>query len=475
MGDNMNSISGKDKAFPWQFILPLYIGSTLNPINSSLIATALVPIAADLHVSVGSTAALVAAVYLTSAIGQPAAGKLAEVFGPRRVFAIGIIFIFLAGLIGGLGHSFTAVVLARAFIGLGSSSAYPSAMLLIRRRAAQAGLTEPPGGVLGGLAITGMVVAAMGLPLGGLIVGTMGWRSTFLINIPVALIAFTLTFLWIPPDETVKVKGGFRELMSRIDAGGIFLFGTGITSLLYFLLSLSQFHWIVLGIAIMAFFCFIFWELRAVHPFIDLRLLSSNLALTRTYFRFALAGLVVYGVMYGVSQWFQAGRHLTPGQSGLALLPLAVIAPIISLPVSRRNLVRGPLVLSGAALVIGSIGILMINSHTPILLMALVTSAFGVSMGLFNVSNQTALYSQAPEKTMGTASGLLRTFGYLGSIGSSALTGIVFGTNVNDSGLHILAIILISVSVLVLLMTLTDRKLTSHKPSKAAGNNVNHK
>jgi MFS family permease len=96
--------------------------------------------------------------------------------------------------------------------------------------------------------------------------------------------------------------------------------------------------------------------------------------------------------------------------------------------------------------------------------MALVTFVFGVSMGLFNVGNQTALYSQVPENMMGTAAGLLRTFGYLGSIGSSALTGIVFGAKVDDAGLHMIAIILVSVSVLVLLMTVADRKLTSPKP-----------
>jgi len=459
----MNSILRLEKAFPWKFVLPLYVGSTLNPINSSLIATALVPIAADLHVSVGSTAALVAAVYLASAIGQPVAGKLSEVFGPRRVFAIGIIVILLAGLMGGLGHSFAAVVLARVFIGLGSSSAYPSAMLLIKRRATQTGLLQPPGGVLGGLAITGMAVAAVGLPLGGFIVGAAGWRGTFLVNIPVALIAFVLTFLWIPRDEPVKIKGGLRELMSSVDVGGILLFGASITSLLYFLLSLPQFQWITLGIAVIGLIGFIFWELRAAHPFIDLRVLGSNLALTRTYLRFALSGLVVYGVMYGASQWFEAGRHLTPEQTGLALLPMALIAPIISFPVSRRNLVRGPLLLTGITLILGSVGLLLLDSQSSIFLIALVTLVFGISMGLFTVANQTALYSQAPENLIGTAAGLIRTFGYLGSIGSSALTGIVFGSKVDDAGLHTIAIILISVSVLVLILTVADRRLTSPK------------
>jgi len=60
-------------------------------------------------------------------------------------------------------------------------------MVIIRRRAASAGVREPPGGVLGGLAIAGMAIAALGLPLGGVLGGTAGWRTTFLVNIPVAL------------------------------------------------------------------------------------------------------------------------------------------------------------------------------------------------------------------------------------------------------------------------------------------------
>jgi MFS family permease len=65
---------------------PLFLGSALNPVNSSVIATALVSIAAAMHVSVGRTSILISSLYLTSAIAQPTAGRLAEEFGPRRVF-----------------------------------------------------------------------------------------------------------------------------------------------------------------------------------------------------------------------------------------------------------------------------------------------------------------------------------------------------------------------------------------------------
>jgi len=63
-------------------VAPLVMGSALNPINSSVIATALVPIAAALHVPVGRTSILVSSLYLACAIAQPTAGKLAEEFGP---------------------------------------------------------------------------------------------------------------------------------------------------------------------------------------------------------------------------------------------------------------------------------------------------------------------------------------------------------------------------------------------------------
>jgi MFS family permease len=79
-------------------VTPLVTGSALNPVNSSVIATALVPIAAALHVPVGRTSILVSSLYLACAIAPPTAGKLAEEFGPRRVFLAGIVLVLLGGV-----------------------------------------------------------------------------------------------------------------------------------------------------------------------------------------------------------------------------------------------------------------------------------------------------------------------------------------------------------------------------------------
>ena len=133
-----------DNAFSWRFVTPMFLGSSLNPVNSSLIATALVPIAAAMHISVGRTAVLVSSLYLASSIAQPAAGKLSEEFGPRRVFLSGILVVLAGGLVGGFAQDLTSLIVARVLIGVGTSAGYPSAMLLIRRRASRPGSTRRP-------------------------------------------------------------------------------------------------------------------------------------------------------------------------------------------------------------------------------------------------------------------------------------------------------------------------------------------
>jgi len=92
----------------------MFMGSALNPINSSVIATALVSIASAMGVSVGQTSILISSLYLTCAIAQPTAGRLAEEFGPRRVFLAGILIVLLGGFLGGVGQDMPMLVVARS-------------------------------------------------------------------------------------------------------------------------------------------------------------------------------------------------------------------------------------------------------------------------------------------------------------------------------------------------------------------------
>jgi MFS family permease len=88
-----------------------------------------------------------------------------------------------------------------------------------------------------------------------------------------------------------------------------------------------------------------------------------------------------------------------------------------------------------------------------------ITLLFGITLGASISANQTTLYSQVGADQLGTASGLFRTFGYLGSIASSALISIVFHTRVDDHGLHTIGLIMVIVSVLGLIVVLADRNI----------------
>jgi MFS family permease len=444
--------------FPWKFITPLLLGSALNPVNSSVIATALVPIAAALHVPVGRTAVLVSGLYLATSIAQPTAGKLAEEFGPRRVFLVGIVTVLVGGLLGGFAQNLTELVVARVLIGVGTSAGYPSAMLLVRRRSDQAGLDAPPGSVLGALVIAGIVTAAIGLPIGGVLVQAWGWRATFFVNVPITLITLAMAFAWIPRDPRAGTRRTAREVAARIDVAGIVGFGGTLAALLVFLLSLPHPEWAALVIAVVAGAALFVWELRAGRPFFDVRLLAAKPALTRTYLRFAVTMLCIYTVFYGLTQWMEAGRGLSSIAVGLILLPMSVLSGLIARPVSRRNLLRAPLILGAVCCLAGSAGT-RLTGDTPVAWIVVVTLVFGVTSGAGASANQTALYTQVSAADIGTASGLLRSFGYMGSIASSAIIAIVFRTQVSDHGLHVIAIIMIAVSALALLLTLADRQL----------------
>ncbi|MBZ4581093.1 multidrug efflux MFS transporter [Mycobacterium avium subsp. hominissuis] len=434
--------------FGWRFCTPLLVGATLNPINSSLIATAIVPIAGAMGVSVGRSAVLVSALYVATAIAQPTAGKLSEVFGARRVFLAGLLAVVAGGLVGGFGSSLGVLVAARVLIGVGTSSAYPAAMLLIQRRAARGGLTEPPGKVLGGLVIAGTVTAAAGLPIGGVLVGAWGWQSTFLINVPVGLAAIAITLAWIPAERTTAQRQALPRTLAAIDIVGVAGFGGTLSALLVFLLSWPHPRWVALGLAVALGGGLLWWELRVSAPFLDVRMLIRTPALVRTYLRFALTTMSMYCVLYGVTQWLQAGRGVSAKTTGLLLLPMTGLAALIAQPVAARNALRAPLIAAGVACLIGSIGTLLLSSDSPIVWVLVVTLIFGIALGTTTSANQTALYTQVPSEQIATASGLLRSCGYIGSIAAAAVISVAFHSAVTDQGLHTMAWILVGVSVI---------------------------
>jgi MFS family permease len=189
--------------------------------------------------------------------------------------------------------------------------------------------------------------------------------------------------------------------------------------------------------------------------------------LTNTYVLFGLVMLCQYVVLYGVTQWVEVVRGYSESSAGMLLLPMTLVSGLVIALISRANLVRGPVIAAAVTSLIGSAGVLALNANVWIGVVALLTLVFGAATGLAVAGYQTALYTNAPAEQLGTASGLLRTFGYVGSIASSAITGIAFHQHVSDHGVHLIAWIMISVSLVLTALTLADRSLRTRPSSPA--------
>jgi MFS family permease len=441
-----------------RFTTPLLIGAALNPVNSSLIATALVPIAAALGVPVGRTAILVSALYLVSAIAQPTAGRLAEEFGPRRVFFVGTILVLLGGLIGGLAQGLPLLTAARVLIGIGTSAAYPSAIVLLKGRAEAHGDGTLPTSSLSGMAIVAASTLALGPTLGGLLIGALGWRAAFLINVPLAALTLALILWWLPADRRRTHRPFELNLARRMDVLGMILFGATLIVLLLFLMALPRFEPVHLCVSALLGIALVVWELRAANPFFDVRTLATNRAMMRTYGRSTLALLGSYVILFGLTQWLQSACGYSPFQAGLVLAPMGLCSAFAA-HLARHRSPRAAMLIAAALMILGAAAVTATTSHSPVTIALTITALFGAASGLSNVANQTALYREASTATLGTAFGLLRTFGYFGSIGASSISAIAFHRGATDQGLHHIGLALLCVSAAILILTAVDHRL----------------
>jgi MFS family permease len=444
-----------ESGFSKRFISAVSMGSVLNPINSSIIAIALVAIGRSFGVGSGTTAWLVSSLYLATAIGQPTMGRLADRLGPRRVYLAGNALVVGGGLLGWAAPGLGVLIAARVVIGLGTSAAYPAAMALVRRQSARLH-QETPSSVLGALAVMGQVSMAIGPTLGGLLIAFGGWRMTFLINVPLGLASALLTLSWLPRDEPVDRE---QPLWKAVDPPGVALFACSLTALLVFLMGLDHPAWWLLVLALALFAGLVRWELRAREPFVDVRMLARNRSLTTTYVRYGATMLVTYCFVYGWAIWLEQSAGRSASTAGLLMTPSFVVATVVSLYAARCRNVWAPLVLGAVALTLGSISLFFVDAAAPTWELLAVGVVFGIQNGLNVTTNQSAMYAQAPADQTGVAAGLMRSFMYVGAIASASLINLTFKSHATDHGLHTLALILTATSGALLAGTAGDRAL----------------
>lgn len=440
------------QGFDRRLIVPMILGSILNPVNSSMLAVALIPIGRAFGAAPSQTAWLVSGLYLATAVGQPVIGRLVDAFGPRPLYLLGTALVGVAGVLGVWAPTLGVLVVSRVLLGFGTSAAYPASMSLLRSEADRTGMTSPSG-ILAALSISNQVISVIGPTLGGLLIAAGGWHLIFAINVPLSAACLVLGAMRLP-------RRGRVTDAQRIDVLGMLLFASMLTAFLLFLMNPGIGHLYLVAAALVAAGLFSGRELRAPQPFIDLRVLSGNAPLLATYGRQVLAYTTSYAFLYGFTQWLEEGRSLSASGAGVALLPMSAMAIVVTAVTGRNAQVRAKLVVGSMVQVAGSAGLLLLGSGTAIWTIVLVAAVIGIPQGLIGLANQNALYAQADPERMGSSAGLLRTFMYLGALLASAANAAFYRDGATTGGLHELAGLLITVAVLLLVVTTLDRSLS---------------
>lgn len=439
----------------------LSLGTSLNPLNSSMIAVALVVLRADFGLDVATVTWVITAFYLTSAAGQPLMGRLADRFGPRRLFMLGMALVAVTCALAPFSPNFALVCVARAFMALGTATAYPSAVVMVGALSRQAKVesTRP----LGRLQMANTSAAAIGPVVGGLLVSFVGWQALFLINVPLALLAMFVVRQTAPSDGG-RERGRLSALLRDSDIPGILGFVGSLMLVMMALLNvLPGFRWWLLGGGAVLAVLFVWRELRFSPPFLDLRLLGRNRPLLLVYLGFAVFNGIYYFAFFGLPQLLQEAAGYDPGVVGLLMLPLAAMS-VITTPFAVRAIERfgvRRVLIAGVVLLAAASGMmwLLTGSFAVPLVLAL-TALLGMPYSVVSIASSQGMYVSTQPQERGVAAGIFQTCRYLGAITATVMIGIFYGSGVNQAnwGLMVLTMLVLGAVAFGVTLLWRERK-----------------
>lgn len=423
-----------------RFILPLALGAMLNPLNSTMLATAMTKICLSFGRKPGEGGVLIMSLYITATIGQPLMGRLADIYSPRKVNFLGLYMVILAALTGAFAPAFGWLIVSRVLLGLGTSAAYPSAIAIIQRKYAAWGQTVP-GESLGIIAVSGLVSGVLGPVLGGFLTDWFGWQGIFLVNIPWVIVTMAL-LRTTPVIEPAKTPSSPSPLLTRIDAigvlfSGLFLMGLVLTLNGYrFLADASLNRLVALLVLPTLLSLLIAWERKREDPFINVRLFFQKPFMSLVYLQTLATNYITYLMLYAIPPWIEGVRNITASGTGLLLLPMTFFSAASAYIASRRKNLTRLSVLAAVSSVGACVGAFFLNAQMPMFGVIGITLLVGLLMGIAPVTNQVLLSVEAPPNMTGVSFGLSRTFGYIGAILSGAQIRTAFREGVDDGSLH---------------------------------------
>ncbi|HEY4299162.1 MAG TPA: MFS transporter [Paraburkholderia sp.] len=436
----MNSSTSSYSSALGRILATVSVGFVVTQLDVTIVNIALPKIGADLHASVAGLQWVVDAYTLAFAVLMLSAGVLGDRFSARRMYAAGMVLFALASLACGLAPDATMLVSARAVQGIGAAAMLPNSLALLNQsyghdpklRARAVGLWTA----------AGAVSIAAGPVLGGLLIAAFGWRSIFLVNLPICAAGLAATLLWVPrataaqPRARTAAGSDANTAPRGFDLGGQCLAIVALTAFVAAVIEWRPLGWshpLVAGgfvLALLATSAFIAVEARVRAPMLPLSLFSK-----RTFSAAVLFGICVnltyYGMVFVLSLYLQRVRGYTPLQAGLAFLPLTggfLLSNVASGWVIGRFGVRVPMIAGAITAGLGYGLLYGVDAATPLVYLMLPFLLIPSGMGLAVPAMTTAVLASTEAKLAGTASAVLNTARQAGgAVGVAAFGALASG------------------------------------------------
>jgi len=395
------------------------VSSFLTPFMASGINVAMPFIAKEFGLSAVAIGWVVTAYMLAAAMFLVPFGRLADLVGRKRIFALGICVNIAGTALGALAPSTLFLILGRAVQGVGGAMIFGTGVAILTS-------VYPPGergralGLNTAAVYTGL---SLGPVLGGLLVHAWGWRSVFWATVPIAAAALALTL--------VRLKGEWADARGEgFDFKGSLIFGLGLVSLMYGFSRLPS----VLGLALTAaglaaLAGFVLFELRAKAPLLDLRLFRTN----RIFAFSNLAALINYSatsaVAFLMSLYLQYVKGLPPHKAGLVLVAQPIVMALASPFAGKLSDRSEPRVIASLGMAISAAGLVLfsfLRTGTGFVFIVASLVCLGLGFGLFSSPNTNAVMCSVEKRHLGVASAALGTMRLSGQMLSAGITMMIF-------------------------------------------------
>lgn len=402
-------------------------------LDNTVLNVALPSMQKELHTTVAGMQWTIDAYTLVIASLLMLAGSTADRIGRRRVFKTGLVIFTLGSALCSVAPNLPSLVAFRMVQAVGGSMLNPVAMSIITNTFTERRERARAIGIWGG--VVGISMAA-GPLIGGLLVETVGWRAIFLINLPVGLTAFILTWRYVPESRAAKPR--------RPDPVGQLLVMATLGAVTYAIIEGPVAGWtspLILsfaGVALCALTGLILYEPRRAEPLIDLRFFRSAPFSGATVIAVCAFG-ALGGFLFMNTLYLQNVRDLSALEAGLYMLPMAALA-FVCAPLSGRLVgsygARVPLLIAGVALAASGLMFAVFKAETHLGLLFTGYVLFGIGFGMVNAPITNTAVSGMPLSQSGVAAAVASTSRQIGTTLGVAVIGAVLAAGAAASVTH---------------------------------------